>query len=166
MGKLGYQKGYDILLPIIAGLDDRYHLTILGEGADKEKLQAQIKELGIRDKVTMAGFCDNPFAYMKKADLLVLSSRYEGLANVVIEANFCGTPVVAFSSPGGVVEIVDDGKNGFLVKPFDTEAFAKKIEEASGYDFDRVSMMEEAKKRFSIEKIITEYDNILSKKRN
>ncbi len=164
VGKLGYQKGYDMLLPIMTRLDESYHLTILGEGGDKEKLEAQIKELKLERRVTMAGFSDNPFAYMKRADLLVLSSRYEGLANVVLEANFCGTPTVAFSSPGGVSEIVEEGKNGFLVTPFDEEAFATMIEKARVYDFDKKVMSEVTKEKFAIEKIIHQYDAILRKK--
>ncbi len=165
VGKLGYQKGYDILLPIMTRLDDSYHLTILGEGADKEKLEAQIKELGLVSQVTMAGFSENPFAYMQRADLLVLSSRYEGLANVILEANFCGTPTVAFSSPGGVSEIVENGKNGFLVTPFDEETFAKTIEKAREYDFDIQAMREATKERFAIKKIIHQYDAILTKRK-
>ena len=165
VGKLGYQKGYDILFPIMTRLDDSYHVTILGEGADKDKLEKQIKELGLESRVSMLGFSDNPFAYMKKADLLVLPSRYEGLANVILEANYCGTPTVAFSSPGGVAEIVHDGKNGFLVEPFDEEAFAKAIKKAREYDFDEEAIMIAIQKNFAIEKIIKEYDALLSKKR-
>ncbi len=164
VGKLGYQKGYDILLPIMTRLDESYHLTILGEGGDKEKLEVQIKELGLESSVTMAGFSDNPFAYMKRADVLVLSSRYEGLANVVLEANYCGTPTVAFSSPGGVSEIVEEGKNGFLVAPFDKEAFAKMIEKTKVHDFDAQAMSDMTKERFAIEKIIHHYDTILKKR--
>lgn len=164
VGKLGYQKGYDILFPIMTQLDDSYHLTILGEGSDKEKLEAQIKELGLESRVTMVGFSDNPFAYMQKADLLVLSSRYEGLANVILEANFCGTATVAFSSPGGVSEIVEDGKNGFLVTPFDKEEFAKTIMKARAYDFDTEAIMIATKENYAIEKIIKQYDAIFMKK--
>ena len=164
VGKLGYQKGYDILFPIMTRLDDSYHLTILGEGRDKEKLEAQIKDLGLTSRVTMAGFSDNPFAYMNKVDLLVLSSRYEGLANVVLEANSCGTATVAFSAPGGVSEIVEDGKNGFLVAPFDEEAFAETIMKARRYDFDTEAIMIATKENYAIEKIIKQYDAILMKK--
>ena len=162
VGKLGYQKGYDMMLPIMTHLDDSYHLTILGEGADKEKLVLQMKALGLESRVTFAGFSDNPFAYMKKADLLVLPSRYEGLANVILEANILGTPVVAFNSPGGVGEIVQEGKNGFLVQPFDEAEFARTVEKARAYDFDTQAIKEMTKEGFAIKKIIQEYEALFS----
>ena len=165
VGKLGYQKGFDILLPIMTRLDDSYHLTILGEGSDKAKLETQIKKLGLQSRVSLLGFCDNPYAYMKQADLFVLSSRYEGLPNVVLEANSCGTPVVAFDSAGGTGEIVHEGKNGFLVSPFDEEAFAEAIIKARSYDFDKEAIMIATKENFAIDKIITEYERIFNKKK-
>ena len=165
VGKLGYQKGFDILLPIMTRLDDSYHLTILGEGSDKAKLETQIKELGLQSRVSLLGFCDNPYAYMKQADLFVLSSRYEGLPNVVLEANSSGTPVVAFDSAGGTGEIVHEGKNGFLVSPFDEEAFASAIIKVRSYDFDEEAIMIATKESFAIDKIITEYERIFDKKK-
>ena len=162
VGKLGYQKGFDILISIMMRLDESYHLTILGEGEDREKLENQIAELGLSSRITMAGFCDNPYAYMKQADLFVLSSRYEGLPNVVLEANSCGTAVVAFDAPGGTGEIIDEGKNGFLVEPFDEEAFAKSIQKARFFDFDHEAIMIRTKEQFAIEKIIKEYETILA----
>jgi glycosyltransferase involved in cell wall biosynthesis len=158
VGKLGYQKGYDILLPIIAKLDDSYHLTILGEGGDKAQLKAQCKELGIEHRVDFAGFSDNPFAYMARADLLLLSSRYEGLANVVLEANVLGKGVVAFDAPGGVGEIVKEGINGFLVPSFDSEAFLNSIKKARSYSFNAQAISTMTAQRFGVERIIQYYE--------
>ncbi len=160
VGKLGYQKGFDILLSIMTQLDERYHLTILGEGSDKVALESQIKTLNLEKSVSLLGFCDNPYAYMKRADLFVLSSRYEGLPNVVLEANSCGTPVVAFDAPGGTGEIVKKDENGFLVPPFDEEAFAQAIKKAGEFDFDEEAIMNATKENFSIEKIIHAYESI------
>ncbi len=162
VGKLGYQKGFDMLLSIMTKLDERYHLTILGEGSDKEHLEQQIKKLHIADRVTLAGFSDNPYAYMKRADLFVLSSRYEGLPNVVLEANACELPVVAFDSPGGTAEIIDEGMNGFLVAPFDEKEFASTIEKARNFHFDKEAIMIETKENFAIEKIIKEYEKLFT----
>jgi len=161
VGKLGYQKGFDMLLSIMKHLDAHYHLTILGEGADKEKLEAQIASLALENQVTLAGFSDNPYAYMREADLFVLSSRFEGLPNVVLEANVCGLPVVAFDSAGGTGEIIHEGKNGFLVAPFDLEAFAKTIEKARYFDFNHDAITKETQENFAIEKIIKAYEEIL-----
>jgi len=160
VGRLNYQKGFDMLLSIMTRLDETYHLTIIGEGEDGDVLQKQIKTLGLEDKVHLGGFCENPYAYMKQADLLVLSSRFEGLPNVVLEAASCGTPVVAFDSDGGTSEIVHHGHNGFLVDCYDEEAFARSIQKARSYKFDIETIEKETKEQFTITKVIKEYEEI------
>jgi len=158
VGKLGYQKGFDILLSIMTRLDAEYHLTILGEGSEQEALERQIRQLGLEDRVDLAGFCENPYTHMREADLFVLSSRFEGLPNVVLEANACGTPVVAFDAPGGTAEIINEGENGFLVPAFDEDAFAGAIQQARHFDFDKESIAARTEKDFSIEQIIKAYE--------
>jgi glycosyltransferase involved in cell wall biosynthesis len=97
-------------------------LTILGDGPDRAALEARAAALGVAAAVRFAGFQDNPFAYFAAADLFVLSSRYEGLPNVLLEALACGCPAIAFDCPHGVREIVRDGVNGVLVPPEDVAA--------------------------------------------
>ncbi len=162
VGKLGYQKGFDLLLEAMCELDAHYYLTILGEGSDHEALQKQIVENNLQNRVTLAGFAQNPYAFMKAADLLVLSSRFEGLPNVVLEANTCGTPVVAFDAAGGTGEIIHNGKNGFLVTPFDTRAFAQTIQKACDYPFDHEAIKKETDQNFGIEKVIKTYENLFT----
>ncbi|MBI3770065.1 MAG: glycosyltransferase [Deltaproteobacteria bacterium] len=121
-GRLDHQKGFDLLLEAFQGVVrilGRGTLTILGDGPDRATLEARAAELGIASAVRFAGFQENPFAYFAAADLFVLSSRYEGLPNVVLEALACGCPAVAFDCPHGVREIVRDGMNGVLVPPED-----------------------------------------------
>lgn len=121
-GRLGHQKGFDMLLDALAGVvtdGPAPTLTVLGDGPDRALLEARAAELGLTDRVRFVGFQSNPFAYFANADLFVLSSRYEGLPNVVLEALACGCPVVAFDCPRGVREIVRDGVNGVLLPPND-----------------------------------------------
>ncbi len=121
-GRLGHQKGFDMLLDAFAAASARgvaARLTILGDGPDRAALEAQAARLGVAGAVRFAGFQANPFAYFAAADLFVLSSRYEGLPNVVLEALACGCPVVAFDCPRGVREIVRTGRNGVLLPPAD-----------------------------------------------
>jgi len=121
-GRLGHQKGFDMLLDAFGAARARgvgARLTILGEGPDRALLEERAARLGIADVVRFAGFASNPFAYFAAADLFVLSSRYEGLPNVVLEALACGCPVVAFDCPRGVREIVQTGRNGVLLPPED-----------------------------------------------
>jgi glycosyltransferase involved in cell wall biosynthesis len=124
-GRLGHQKGFDMLLDAFAGVRGagvEAQLTILGEGPDRASLEARARHLGIADRVRFAGFQANPFAYFAAADLFVLSSRYEGLPNALLEALACGCPAVAFDCPRGVREIVRDGVNGVLLPPGDVPA--------------------------------------------
>ncbi len=121
-GRLGHQKGFDLLLEAFAGVVHtlgRGTLTILGDGPERATLAAQAAALGIAPAVRLVGFQENPFAYFAAADLFVLSSRYEGLPNVVLEALACGCPVVAFDCPHGAREIVRAELNGLLVPPED-----------------------------------------------
>lgn len=161
MGRLVYQKGFDLLLKAFAKLKiNTFHLTIIGEGEYEEMLRRLTKALKIEDKVTFLGFQQNPFVYLKQADIFILSSRFEGLPNVVLEANACGTPVVAFDSPGGTSEIIIDGVNGIIVKDGDIEGLALAIEKSRGMKFDRNKIIEIIKERYDVNKIIKEYEKI------
>lgn len=102
-------------------------LVVLGDGPDKSRLEALSRELGIRDLVDFAGFQMNAVAYMAHAQVFVLSSIFEGLPGVLIEALACGTSVVSTDCPGGVREVLEDGKWGRLVRIGDAAALADAI---------------------------------------
>jgi glycosyltransferase involved in cell wall biosynthesis len=101
-------------------------LVIIGGGRDRQRLESLVKELHLEDRVALLGFSENPYAYMAKAAVFVLSSIWEGLSNVLIEAMAVGTPVVA-TDCGGPAEILDGGKYGELVPVGDREAMAEAI---------------------------------------
>lgn len=130
VGRLQMQKDFPTLLHAFARV--RKHrpvrLLILGEGKEREPLEQLIKELGLQDDVNLPGFVMNPYAYMARASLFVLSSRWEGLPTVLIEALCCGTPVVSTDCPSGPREILKDGQYGQLVPVGDIDALAKAIE--------------------------------------
>lgn len=154
-------KGFDDLLDMVNALDDNYHLTILGEGPDEEKLKEQIKALNLENRVTLLGFVANPYAYMKQADLLLLTSHYEGFPNVVLEANLCGTPVLAFDAPGGVGEIIREDLNGKLVEHRDLNLFINEIKTFNFDKYDAQTMRENIYERYSVNKIIRNYEQLL-----
>lgn len=137
-GRLTHQKGFDLLLDAFAGARARAQagsLTILGVGEDRPALEAQAARLGIAAAVRLPGFQENPYPYFAHADVFVLSSRFEGLPNVLLEALASGCPVVAFDCPHGVNEIVRDGVNGILLPPGDvaglTTALARLLTSAA-----------------------------------
>ncbi len=163
VGKLAYEKGYDILIEAVAKLDDNFFITILGEGGEEESLKKLAKERGVSQKINFIGFVQNPYSYMSQADMLLLPSRYEGLPNVILEAQACGKPAITFDAPGGMREIIEDGFNGFLVTPFNTDEFAQKIQKASNHDFNSIDIKEDCRKKYSVKKIIREYEDILEK---
>lgn len=159
VGRLSHQKGFDTLLEIMKELDEKYFLSILGQGPDEEKLKSTIKEFSLESKVQLLGFQDNPYIYMKQADIFVLSSRFEGFPNVVLEANACGTTVIAFDCPGGTNEIIIDGKNGYLAKCQDKNDFIDKLK--------NISLQKEINQtilnKYEVLQIINQYTNLFEK---
>jgi glycosyltransferase involved in cell wall biosynthesis len=102
-------------------------LVVLGRGPLRERLSELAAELGVGEAVRMPGVVANPFAYLARASAFVLSSAWEGLPNVLLEALACGCPVVATDCPSGPREILADGRHGRLVPVADPEALAAAI---------------------------------------
>jgi glycosyltransferase involved in cell wall biosynthesis len=127
-GRLAEAKNMSLLVDAFALLPEAMdaRLFILGEGEEKPQILEQARRHGIGARVRLCGFQQNPWRYLSKADVFVLTSRYEGFGNVLIEAMACGTPVIATSSPG-TQEIVRDGVNGFLVEAHSPAAVASAI---------------------------------------
>jgi glycosyltransferase involved in cell wall biosynthesis len=128
-GRLTRQKDFPTLLRAFARLvpDRDLRLVILGEGPDQAALRAEIEALGVGDRVALLGFQSNPFRYMARARLFVLSSGWEGLPGVLIQAMACGTPVVSTDCPSGPREVLEDGRFGPLVPVGDAAALAAAI---------------------------------------
>jgi GalNAc-alpha-(1->4)-GalNAc-alpha-(1->3)-diNAcBac-PP-undecaprenol alpha-1,4-N-acetyl-D-galactosaminyltransferase len=128
MGRLTSQKGFDLLLKAFGMINTKFsdwQLIILGEGEQRKQLEQLIQELGIEQQVIMPGLVSNPFPILKQCDLFVLSSRYEGFGNVIIEAMACGLPVISTDCPSGPGEIITSGDNGILVPNQEKDSLAK-----------------------------------------
>lgn len=117
MGRLVRQKNFELLIRAFSMLQNKIPSTliILGDGKDLIELKNLIEKLGISNKVLFPGFQKNPFAWMGRADLFVLSSNWEGFPCSIIEAMACNTPVIATDCPSGPSEIIENGINGILV---------------------------------------------------
>ena len=106
----------------------KLELHILGDGELRESLARLAGELGIADRVTFLGFQRDPFRHMRKADIFVLSSLWEGFGNVLVEAMAMGAPVVSTDCPHGPGEIIKDGETGLLVPPGDDQPLAAALQ--------------------------------------
>lgn len=158
VGRLAEQKDQSTLMEAFSRLRTKRKakLIILGEGCNGEKLEQLSKELHIAGEVSLPGFVRNPYAYMKKADVFVLSSKWEGFGNVLLEAMACGTQVVSTNCPSGPAEILENGKYGRLVPVGDVEALVKAIEDTLDTPMDTDRLRNRATD-FCMEKISEEY---------
>ncbi len=161
IGQLRYEKRQDLLLKAFCKLDSRYSLTIIGDGVEREELKILASKLKISNRVAFLGYKKNPYSYLKEADIFLLTSEYEGFPNVLLEANLFGLPVVSFNSIGGVSEIIKDKKNGILVPQKDIDLFATAIKNIDIKNFNRDKIIEETKKKYNIDLIITKYQRVL-----
>ncbi len=129
-GSLTRRKGYDILIEALAPLQKSgvdFQLTLLGEGPEREALEALATSLGVKDRVHFNGQTMDNAKWYLHADLFVQPSRIEGLPNTVIESMACGTPVVASNCPGGTRELIRDGENGMLFESENTSALTETL---------------------------------------
>ena len=131
VGRLTTAKNYPMLLQAFALLlrQRPARLLILGEGHERSGIEALIAELGLSAHVAMPGFHANPYAFMARADLFVLSSAWEGFPTVLVEALALGAPIVATDCASGPREILRDGALGALVPVNDPAAFAAAMEQ-------------------------------------
>jgi len=160
VGRLSKQKDFATLISAFALIRETNdtRLLILGEGEERQALETQVRELGLEEYICLPGFVSNPYPYMREAAIFVLSSKYEGLPGVLIEALFCGTPLVATDCPSGPREILCDGEYGQLVPVGDPDALAQALRKVLASD---VSLSkEESWKRFELDTVLDQYVNI------
>ena len=129
IGRLDETKNQMMLLKAINNLDYKKDLEVvlLGEGYKKKDLIDYSKKINFRNKLHILGFKKNPYPYLARSDLFVLTSNFEGLPNVLIEAMSLGIPIISTNSPSGPKEILLNGKAGFLVKRNDYKSLSNKI---------------------------------------
>ena len=162
VGKLIERKDYTNLLTAFSILVSRQsaRLIVLGEGRLRRKLLALVDDLRIREYVDFPGFVENPFAFLAKSNLFVLSSRNEALPTVLVEAMACGCPVVSTDCPYGPREILGNGRLGALVPVGDSEALATAMFRA----LREPPRTEELQKRasfFGTERAVDRYEELL-----
>ena len=164
VGSLTEQKGFSTLLESFFLVNKQIisRLIILGEGPLRQELEARALELGIHKKVDFHGFIENPFSLMASSDVFVLSSKWEGLPNVLIQAVSLGMRIVATDCTSGPQEILDNGKFGTLVEVGNikmlSSAMLSSLEKQHDSDY-----VKSRAKHFSSDTIIPQYIKVLVK---
>lgn len=167
MGRLVRQKGFDLLLEAFAAVKDRVpmaSLVIYGEGPEREALQRQAGMLGLDGRVSLPGQVAPAADALRKASLFVLSSRYEGFPNVLVEAMSLGRPVIAFDCPSGPNEIIRHEVDGLLVPANDSRALSVAITRVLTDADLRLRMSTraaEVNERFSLQRVLAAWQSVL-----
>jgi glycosyltransferase involved in cell wall biosynthesis len=156
-GRLTKQKGFDVLIQAFAQVRKQRpaHLLILGEGEDRPALSSLVKELGIEQDVRLPGFITNPYPYMANASLFVLSSRFEGLPTVLVEALYCGTRLIATDCPSGPREILKNGLYGQLVPVDNVDSLSQAI--LSALDCEKTTLSPLSWQAYDLDTVIEQY---------
>lgn len=124
------EKRHDVLLDAFSKLQHDYRLIMVGDGPDRSRIESQIRQMGLDEKVVLTGFLKNPYPVIRDAAVLVLSSDYEGFGVVLAEALSLGTAVVSTDCRSGPSEIMKSALSGYLVDTGDADALSDKIEQA------------------------------------
>ena len=169
IGRLATQKGFDLLIRSfaqVAAVNPQWSLVIVGEGAERENLVDLAKQLAISDRVQFPGRISEPGSILKQADMFVLSSRYEGFPNALLEAMSCGCAVISFDCPSGPAEFIETGVNGILVPPEDVEKLGTSIGQLMNDSDLRKklgSVAVEVKERYSLPAVAQQWDEVLAR---
>jgi glycosyltransferase involved in cell wall biosynthesis len=166
VGSLSPLKDFATLIRAFAIVRSRRvcRLVILGEGPERERLQAAARHAGVADDVLMPGFVKNPFAWMRHAAVVVSSSVTEGCPNALMQALALGKSIVSTSAVGGSAEILENGRWGRLVPVEHPGAMAVAIEES--LDAPTVASIRDRAAEFSLERIARDYLEVLFPREN
>ena len=162
VGRFGPQKNFALLLRAFAEVsrDREVRLIMVGDGEERDKLEELTQKLDIQNRVDFVGFEKNPYKYMARASLLVMTSRFEGLPSVLVEALACGCPIVSTDCPSGPREILEEGRWGRLVPVDDQEALVEAINESLNEEHDPERLRQRATD-FSVDRAVESYLNVL-----
>lgn len=161
-GRLFPAKGFDRLIEALPDLRMGYnwHLTILGHGPDREKLEGMIRDRNLSDRVSLPGFLENPWTSYAGADCFLLPSRSEGLPNVALESLACGTPVIAMHEAGGITDIAPCAAPGAVTVAPDMEAFLRAMEKITPQQKSALSPSL-LPSEFKLENVISAFSDML-----
>ncbi len=166
VGRLTYQKGFDLLIPAWAKVSSQlpeWKITIVGSGEDEQKLKKLAENFNLTDKIIFAGQQKDMKKFYSQASFFCMSSRFEGLPMVLLEAQSYGLPIVSFDCNTGPAEIIESGINGFLVNNGSIEDLSDKIltmcKEKNFHNFSKSSFKKSLS--FNVNNIALKWSNII-----
>lgn len=170
VGRLHPQKAFDCLISAFAKIAPQHpdwDLVILGEGGDRGKLEAQRKAAGLEGRVFLPGRAGNVADWYERAQIYILSSRFEGFPNTLLEAMASGLPVISMDCPTGPSDMIRHGENGYLIpNDADEDGMARAISDLMTREQEWQRLSAEARKlrdRYSITNIITAWDRLIDR---
>lgn len=171
IGRFNYQKGFDMLIDIWHILypklkDKEWSLTIVGDGEDKNKIESKVMELNLQHCIKLRAATKDIETYYCSSSIYVMSSRFEGLPLVLLEAKTMGIPIVSFDCPNGPRDVVRDQIDGYLIPCFNKEVFADKLLSLMENETKRMEFSTNALSdayRYSPERFYRNWDALISK---
>lgn len=167
VGQLVYQKNHDFLLKAFSKYLERggrFRLKLVGKGPLQWDLKRLVSELNIKEKVDFLGWCGNPYGLIKNSKAVLLTSRWEGVPNVMIEGMALGKPIVSIDCPTGPREVLNGSLYGVLLSPDDEERFVEallRLDNDSQFGDALSKLSTQRAKDYSIEKIGAEFVHLL-----
>ena len=167
VGRLEYQKGFDILIDVwkkVNEICNDWILEIYGEGNERKKLENKIREYRLEDKILLKGIEENIGSKYLESSIYIMTSRFEGMPMVLLEAQSYGLPIVSFDCPCGPRDIITNGKDGYIIKFGNIEEMVNKILKLiENYDLRKDFSKNAIKNvdKYSKDKIIKKWENLL-----
>jgi glycosyltransferase involved in cell wall biosynthesis len=171
IGRFVPQKDFPLLLRAFAELRKRRPVCLVLLGGDpssgdqvrhRDELHKLASDLGVAEDFDMPGYKENPYPYLRRASVFVLSSRFEGFGNVLVEALFCGCPVVSTDCPSGPAEILRGGEFGHLVPVGDRQAMTEALETALDAPVDSRTLRARGEE-FSVDRAVSQYHELFDR---
>ena len=166
-GRFHYQKGFDLLIEafsIFCKKNSEWNLVIVGDGEEKEKIEKLVTKYNLENRVSLDPFTNNIKEYFLNSSVLTLSSRWEGMPMIVLEALEMGIPTISFDITA-ITPLVDNGKEGYIVKSYDVESFAEAMLKIANSketlkEFSKNCIVKS--KEFDMENIVAKWKEILN----
>ena len=162
VGRLSKEKGHDRIIEVLSKLEIPFHYNLIGNGPEQENVTKLIQSKSLEDQVTYTNYTSDVESFLRKSDIFLQGSYSEGFPNALIESCVVGTPIVAFKAPGGIDEIIETGKNGYIVESIE-DCVDQLTALFENFTFHPKEVNKIVVERFNSKKIISQYENLFLK---